>query len=184
MKYFLDTEFNEEVNPIEVISIGIVDEKDREFYAINHKYAEQDSPAWKTTHLWVQDNVKPIITLPDIQVNVIGDEDALKQAVREFTKRDSDPFAVQGYPEFWGYVADYDWFLLCRLFGSFEKAPSDWKPFCYDVKQYARHAGVKGLPTKFKPEHNALIDARWTKKAYEHVFTNASGRIHWPSNIP
>lgn len=55
MKYFLDTEFIEDGNKIDFISIALVDEHGREFYAVNEDcdYSKADP--------WVEENVlKPL----------------------------------------------------------------------------------------------------------------------------
>ena len=56
MKYFLDTEFIESVRTIDLISIGIVCEDGREFYA------ESWAIPWDKASGWVLDNVKPHLT--------------------------------------------------------------------------------------------------------------------------
>ena len=61
MKYFLDTEFIEDGKTIDLISIGIVCEDGREYYAIN-----KDCNLSKASD-WVQENV--INQLPDSFVN-------------------------------------------------------------------------------------------------------------------
>lgn len=55
MKYFLDTEFIEDGSTIDLISIALVDEHDRRFYAVNEDcdYSKADP--------WVEKNVlKPL----------------------------------------------------------------------------------------------------------------------------
>ena len=46
MKYFLDTEFIEKPGSIQLISIGIVDETGRTFYAENITFDERDANDW------------------------------------------------------------------------------------------------------------------------------------------
>lgn len=168
IKYFIDTEFNEEVDPIEIISLGVVAADGRELYVINHEYTA-GSPRWESTHPWVRQNVKPFMFIEGMPFE-IGGKDTMRNSLRNFVGDDLSP-------EFWGYFADYDWFLICRLFGSFDKMPKRWSSICYDVRQFQHHAGSGVLPAKLTPEHNALIDARWTKLAYEHCKNNAKGPI-------
>lgn len=169
MKYFLDTEFNEEVDPVEIISVGLVAEDGREFYAINTDYSEW-STRWETVNPWVLMNVRPIMVLEGVET-VFGDKTVLRDGVQAFVGMDPTP-------EFWAYFGAYDWFLICRLFSNFEKLPKTWYPICYDLKQYAKHLAVK-LPSKFSPEHNALVDARWTKHAFEMV-SKGPKEMKWP----
>jgi hypothetical protein len=70
-------------------------------------------------------------------------------------------------PEFWGYYADYDWVVLCQLFGTMMDLPKDWPMYCRDIKQLCDSLGNPKLPEQGRGEHHALTDARWTKKAWE-----------------
>lgn len=172
MKYFIDTEFNEETDPVGLISLGVVAEDGREFYAIDQQYQDWSS-LWQTTNTWVRKHVRPILMLDDVQP-VIGNKEVIRNALQTFIGRDSTP-------EFWGYFADYDWFLVCRLFGNFTKLPTNWPYLCYDVRQFQKHKGITNLPTKFTPEHNALIDARWTKHAFEYIQSRKTDKEpSWP----
>lgn len=38
-------------------------------------------------------------------------------------------------PTFYGYYADYDWVLLCSLFGAMMKLPKGFPMYCVDLKQ-------------------------------------------------
>ena len=175
MRYYFDTEFNENVEPIDIISIGIVAEDGREFYAVNqgyemgHRFAENpktrdDYPSLWSCNDWVKKNVFPHLYLgEENMVTRIGGLSFLKESVVEFVGPDPRP-------EFWAYYGTYDWYLLTRWFKGFENMPSKWPHVCYDLHQYARHLGAhRNLPPKLEPAHNALIDARWTKLAFEKV---------------
>jgi hypothetical protein len=177
VKYFLDTEFNEEPELIELISIGIVAEDGREFYAINHHYADLTTVQSKSCNEWVKANVLTKLYAPSDTPGYwpAGPKVEIRDGIKAFVGND-------GSPEFWAYYGDYDWFLVCRLFGKFEKMPRNWPNICFDIKQLARHVGVgnKGLPEKLEPEHNALIDARWTKHAYEFLTKGGNKEMKWP----
>lgn len=56
MKYFFDTEFIEKPCTIDLISIGMVCEDGREFYA------ESNEVDWTQAHPWVLNNVKDHLT--------------------------------------------------------------------------------------------------------------------------
>ena len=85
MKYFLDTEFNEEVDPIEMISIGVVAEDGREFYAINSEY-RTNSTRWETCHEWVRKNVKPHLVLSGYESRTLfGSKENIRDELRNFT---------------------------------------------------------------------------------------------------
>lgn len=180
MKYFIDTEFNENVHPIELISVGIVAENGREYYGLHDNYAKhaaylrgdgkkEDYPHLHSCNAWVKKNVLPYLHLTrDMRngdIRTIANSEGLKNAIALFV--DNDPF-----PEFWAYYGHYDWFLITQLFGSFMNLPKNWPHACYDILQFARHAGVsKTLPVKLEPQHNALVDAKWTMDAYNTILT-------------
>ena len=57
MKYFIDTEFREYPRSIELISIGIVTEDGKEYYAVSKDF--DLNKAWKNE--WLRENVFPSI---------------------------------------------------------------------------------------------------------------------------
>ncbi len=69
-------------------------------------------------------------------------------------------------PEFWAYYADYDWVVLCQLYGTMMDLPTEWPMYCRDVKQLCDDLGNPTLPKQTSTEHNALDDAIWTRAAW------------------
>jgi len=179
MKYWLDTEFIEDGKTIDLISIGIVAEDGREYYAqpIRSDYQRASD--------WVARNVYPYLQHFDLakhqrscpQYLATGrcsEEDCpwrnssyIQYEIRNFVDPDK-----HGKPEFWGYYADYDWVVLCQLFGTMMQLPKDWPMYCRDVKQLCDDLGNPKLPDQEDSEHHALADARWTKFAYEFLIKN------------
>lgn len=157
MKYFLDTEFIEagRGNPVTLISIGIVAEDERTFYAISSEFNADDASDW------VRKNVIPHL----------GDEP--RQTCAEITAGILQ-FIGDDTPEFWGYYADYEWVVLCQLFGTMINLPKGWPMFCRDIKQMAVELGNPRLPNHHHVEHNALGDARWNKLAWEWLTEKAA----------
>lgn len=161
MRYFLDTEFSERGSeyPLLLISVGIVAEDGREFYAIHSEFSPDDC------NLWVRDNV-----LPHLDLNDGWDRrcalDEMEAQLLQFCD-------VQKYgkPEFWGYYADYDWVVFCQIFGAMIHLPKGWPMYCRDIKQLCDDLGNPPLPQQGKGEHNALLDARWNKLAFEFLQT-------------
>jgi len=159
MKYFLDTEFIEagRNNPVTLISIGIVAEDGRSFYAISSEYNPDDA------NDWVKKNVLPHLNDIVLASTHLGRVPVatIAQGIRDFIGED--------IPEFWGYYADYDWVVLCQLFGRMIDLPKGWPMFCRDIKQVATDLGNPRLPKQNTVEHNALSDARWNKLTYEFL---------------
>ena len=160
MKYFLDTEFMESGHlfPVTLLSIGIVSEDGREFYAVN---AEADRTL---ANEWVKANVIPHLG-NDLRADQSKDywmrHVDIGHAVLDFVGNDK--------PEFWGYYADYDWVVFAQLFGKMIDLPKGWPMYCRDLKQWCDSVGKPQLPQQGKGEHNALSDARWNKEAYEFL---------------
>jgi hypothetical protein len=151
MRYFLDTEFIESGagSPVDLISIGIVAEDGREFYAVSSQFNPE------TANDWVKDNVLPHIAGQPQQTLA-----EIKTGIFEFVGDDK-------YPQFWGYYADYDWVVFCQIFGRMIDLPKGWPMYCRDIKQLCDDQGNPKLPKQSGAEHNALEDARWNQIAYE-----------------
>ncbi len=254
MKYFFDTEFHERIkNPLfgkkhhlmELISIGIVDEDGRTYYAVSSDFDLK--AAWKNE--WLRENVLHSIynELRDIQnENTMAQiwyshlwegftysslkvliswhgkkNDEIAAEIFNFVNPDlgfntssysnsdfRDPMspmslrfakhnvvAIKEYcyaqPEFYAYYADYDWVLLCSLFGNMMKLPPGFPMYCKDLKQYKDQAAMRAIyfadvvpatnsdriekvkthdkyPVN-KNNHNALADAQWNQKLYNFL---------------
>jgi hypothetical protein len=153
-KYFFDTEFMEDGEVIELLSLGLVSEDGREFYAED---AEAD---WSHANAWVQANVLPHLAGPGPYWMT------RKEIVAELV---AFVRGGGGTPEFWAYYGDYDWVVLCQLFGRMVDLPEGWPMFAMDVKQLAVTLGNPRLPEQTSVAHNALTDARWTRDAWRFL---------------
>ena len=147
MKYWLDTEFIARPFTIDLISIGVVAENGREFYA------ESNETDWSKASPWTLENVRP-------QLDGKGmSREYISYALRNFTDGDE-------HPVFWGYFPAYDWVALVWLFGGLEELPFHFPQLCLDIKQWAIELGDPELPHQKESRHHALADARWTKEAW------------------
>jgi len=170
MKYWLDTEFIEDGRTIDLISIGIVAEDGREFYAESVDVDLSKANAWVRdnviVHLWSQyiDKHQANIWSRDGGRGGFLSRADIASEVRRFCDPD-----VHGKPEFWGYYADYDWVVLCQLFGTMVDLPKRWPMYCRDIKQWADELGNPELPEQGKGEHHALADAKWNRQAWEFL---------------
>ena len=102
MKYWIDTEFIARPYTIDLISIGLVAEDGREFYA------ESSEVDWSKASLWTLEKVRPQLDGKGKRREEIG------CAVREFTDGDE-------HPVFWGYFPAYDWVAFNWLFGHMDE---------------------------------------------------------------
>ena len=168
MKYFYDTEFIEDGKTIDLISLGIISEDGREFYAISKEFQE------KKANQWVKENV--LTHLPPRRVNPQYDSPRVVEAsrawkTREEIKKDIIAFITEDSPEFWAYYADYDHVALCQLFGTMIDLPKGWPMYTRDIKQLCDNLGNPSLPIQDGEEHHALADAKWNKRAFEFLST-------------
>lgn len=153
MRYWFDTEFLEDGTTIKLISIGIVSEDGREFYAeSDHAHMLAD------TTDWLRQNVKPHLS---VRGSAGMPRDVLAQKVLAFVGQDK--------PELWAYYADYDWVALCQLFGTMMDLPKGWPRYCRDVKQLCDDLGNPKMPKQDATEHHALADAKWTRDAWKYL---------------
>ena len=150
MRIWFDTEFIEDGKTIDLISIGIVTEDHGELYMEN---AECDL---SRASPWVQENVVSHLEG--------GIRRLHRSKIAEMVQR-----LAGDKPEFWGYYADYDWVVLCQLFGTMMDLPKGWPMYCRDIKQLCDSLGNPKLPEQGKDEHHALADARWNRLAWEFL---------------
>jgi len=151
----MDTEFIESGpgKPIQLISIGIVSEDGRKYYAISREYNSADA------NQWVKVNVLPGVEL----------QSAVQPKTLAVIKEDILAFVGSEKPQFWGYYADYDWVVFCQIFGTMSELPQGWPMYCRDIKQLCDSVGDPVLPKQNSVEHNALNDAEWNKLAFDYL---------------
>ncbi|NCL73772.1 3'-5' exoribonuclease domain-containing protein [Rhodococcus sp. YH1] len=167
MKYFYDTEFLEDGRTIDLISIGIVAEDGREYYAVN---ADAD---WGriARHPWLVENVVS-------KLGVKRSERKSHDRIRDEVARFLDPFqpytnpALRGHrnvgaPELWAWYGAYDHICLAQLFGRMIDLPP-WIPmWTNDLRQEQHRLGDPKLPAQPAGLHNALDDARHLRVQYD-----------------
>lgn len=153
LRYFVDTEFLEDGRTIEPISVGIVAEDGREYYA--EFVLTNETLGRIVEHEWLMANVWPHL------VEEARPRDQIRDEVRAFCR-------PGGEPEFWALCGAYDWVLLNQLHGSMVDHPTSWPYWCNDLSQYALHLGVSRhrFPDQTSAEHHALADARWTASTW------------------
>lgn len=154
MKVFFDTEFIEDGRTIDLISIGLVREDGDELYLISNEFDESRACPW------VRENV-----LSHLPKTIDVPRHSRAEIARQVRL-----FVCDIKPEFWAYYADYDWVVLCQLFGRMIDLPSGWPKYCRDLKQLADDLGIK-LPKQIEDEHHALADARWVRDSYHRCIS-------------
>ncbi|MBN3946431.1 MAG: 3'-5' exoribonuclease [Nostoc sp. NMS7] len=112
MRYFIDLEFIENAKTIDLISIGIVAQDGREFYAVNEECN------FSKANYWVQENVIP--SLPVKNDPAWKTRDMIAFEVVAFIKQEPESelyhhtfgslcnLPMDEKPEFWGEWCAYD----------------------------------------------------------------------------
>jgi len=208
MKFFIDTEFheykktvsfifkaNQHFDTIDLISIGIIADSGKEYYAISKDF-DVDA-AWD--NLWLRDNVlrkiySQLVSMEGMYAKtyhpglmeftpkglswLLDSHGKTKEQIafdiKEFVSLNSDEQPI----EFVGYYSDYDWVVFCWLFGRMIDLPHGFPMFCIDTKQMLDE---RRLDQKWKDEvcpieneHDALEDAKWTRKLYHSIQSHKS----------
>lgn len=145
MRIWFDTEFIEDGKTIDLLSIGMIADDGRSYYA---EPAETDRSKASD---WVKANVIPHLRRPS------------KAIPRAQIAAEIVEFAGAS-PEFWAYFAAYDWVALCQLFGTMMDLPKGWPMYCRDFKQIVGD-GYSMPPSN--QDHHALADA--VQLRHEHL---------------
>ncbi len=155
MRYFLDTEHTDDGERFELVSIALVSDDDREYYAAVEGYDDSALTPWLVTHVLPQ--------LPPEGDSLWKPRSQIRDEVAAFVTGED--------VEFWAMCAWVDWSLLVRLFGHFEDTPDNWPMACWDLWQLEAELGLS--PEQRLPEpagvHNALVDARYHRRVYHHL---------------
>jgi hypothetical protein len=149
LRYFYDCEFIEDGVTIELVSIGVVDEEGREFYAVSTEFDPDRAGAW------VRQHVLPKLPPP-------GDP-----AWRSRARIRQDLMAFLGVNEsdrceleLWAWIAAYDHVALAQLWGAMPAMPRALPRFTRDLRQRWEDVGRPRLPQAPSDAHDALADAR------------------------
>ncbi len=178
MKIYYDTEFIEDGQTIELISIGLVADDGREYYAVRSEI-DQWTPEGSeklhkriSGHQWLMENVVPHLPLnkPPARTDnswiwsldrsslLVKPRWVIANEVREFILSVPDR-------ELWAWYAAYDHVALCQLWGPMIRLPDGIPMWTNDLKQEAQRLGNPEVPKQDAAgEHNALADARYNRE--------------------
>jgi hypothetical protein len=204
MRFYYDTEFLENGSTIELISIGIVAEDGREYYAVS-----SDMPVAEISkHDWLCKNVVPYLPVkePDAvrtavekrvkngqiynnlpgqglafaldYTNVLLKPDwVIANEVREFFAYQQAPSLGNNPVELWSWYGAYDHVALMQLWGPMNKRPPFLPMYTRDIQQEADRVSVTELPGHDQGiQHNALHDARYHKQLHDFVIEYEFGK--------
>lgn len=160
MRYFYDTEFIEDGLTIDLVSIGVVAEDGREYYAVSTGFDPDRAGAW------VRANVLPKLPSPSSQT--WRSRETIRDDLLNFFTEPGEDI------ELWAWIAAYDHVALCQLWGSMTALPRPIPRFTHELKQAWEAAGSPELPRQPGDNHDALADARHNLVKWK-VITGAAG---------
>lgn len=162
MKVFFDTEFTGLHKNTTLMSIGLVDENGRTFYAELSDY--------DPTQLddWIKENVVANFTGDNIRTKL-----TLKAELTEW-------LSAYDSVEMWSDCLAYDWVLFNDIWGHAFDIPKNVYYIPFDICTLMKIKGVdpdinredyayEGMPTPDTAKHNSLHDAWTIKRCYEKL---------------
>ncbi|MCU1587801.1 MAG: hypothetical protein JWN31_1294 [Frankiales bacterium] len=154
MRFFYDLEFGDTESVVTLVSIGVVAEDGREYYAVSSEFDPM------AVHPWVRDNVMP--QLPPAST---------------WKPRDTIAAELEGFfgsdPVWWAWYGAYDHVALCQLWGAMPSLPRAFPRFTLDVRQLWEHLGRPPMPAQTTGLHDAMHDARHAKARYDALAEKA-----------
>lgn len=182
-RYFLDCEFIDRGSMINLISIALVADDGREYYACSTDLDLSRLPKWHWEN--VMQHLPPFdfpkYPNPESAKRECywKSNDLIAREIQHFTDPGFGEQASNGVlgvlkipkVEFWAWYGSYDWVVLCSLFGKMIDIPKHFPYFVRDIRWLSEFYGVDRIPVP-KPEeqgkaHDALEDARWNREAFE-----------------
>lgn len=184
MKLFFDTEFTGLHKETTLISIGIVSEDGRKFYAEFSDYDKEQCDDWikdnVIKHMYVHAEKRNIIDFGTRSATVYGNKAYVKNILIDWINQFDEI-------QFVSDVCHYDFVLIIDLFGSAFDLPNNVNPACHDINQdIARHYGISEREAFDKSreeivaelcgqsvngrKHNSLYDAEVICAIYKEIF--------------
>lgn len=167
-RYFYDTEFIEDGVTIDPISIGIVSEDGRKYYALNIECDYSKANPWVWANVISKLPPRPTTLNPNDPSNFRWKTKIqIAEEIERFLLFDNKQ------PVLWAYYADYDHVLLCQLYGTMMELPEGFPMYTKDLKQVLDDLGNPRI-VKAVNEHHALADAEWVRDTYNYLKENYS----------
>ncbi len=149
MRFFYDCEFIEDGTTIDLVSIGVVGEDGREFYAVSTEFDPARAGSWVRTHV--------LPKLPSPADPAWRSRERIREELYEFL---TEPIRGRSEQmELWAWYAAYDHVALAQLWGAMPALPREIPRFTKDLRQLWDDRGRPSLPGA-EGRHDALVDAR------------------------
>lgn len=188
MKFFLDTEFIEGIHKpwfgrerhfIDLISIGIVAENGKSYYAICSEYDYSKASQWVKNNViiplytdTVHGDARNTYHFYDFHLFFGKKKKQIVEEIKEFVYANVNvqwmwnainqkvPEKVFDPIDFYAYFADYDWVALCGLFGTMMDLPMGFPMYCRDLKQMLDDVAMNSDKVDEAVEENASFRTR------------------------
>lgn len=160
-RYFYDCEFIEDGTTISLVSIGVVDETGREFYAVSTEFDPDLAIPWVRRHVLSQ--------LPSPADPAWRSRGQIRDDLMAFLLEPGLPV------ELWAWVAAYDHVALAQLWGDMRQLPRQLPRYTHELKQHWAMLGSPPLPAVPPDAHDALADARHNLAKW-NAMSQPSGR--------
>lgn len=162
-RVFLDTEFIEDGVTIDLVSIALVDDQGRDFYAISTEF----NPA--AANVWVRENV--LAKLPWERRAERGGPWRSRTEIAAGVLAFLAPTDNWDDLELWAYYGAYDHVALAQLWGPMIDLPKGVPMFTHELMQLWEDAGRPPKPPQPRDAHDALADARWNRALWTVCMT-------------
>ena len=146
MRFFYDCEFIEDGTTIDLVSIGVVDENGREFYAVSTEFDPDRAIEWVRRHV--------LDKLPSPSDPAWRSRARIRDDLLEFLTGPGESV------ELWAWMAGYDHVVLAQLWGDMRALPRAVPRFTHELRQRWEDAGSPPLPPAPPDQHDAIADAR------------------------
>lgn len=150
--YFINTEYIDLEQQMDLVSLALVAADGREFYAISTEFNPEHANTYVRT-----------VVLPLLEPRhhpAWMSRNQMRSALLAFIGKD--------IPTFWSWgAAPWDWMGMAQLFPLADRVPDGWSYTCFDVSLLAESLGLSlnpvdpSLPQLPTDVHHALADARW-----------------------
>ena len=168
--YVVDAEFIDGDLEIDLVSLAVVADDGREFYAVSNEF----DPS-RANH-FVATTVLPQLEAPGDPVWMSRQE--IKDGLLVFVGSTT--------PRFWSWGGlPYDWMVIAQLFGVDERMPDGWLSTGYDITLLVNRAGFSTdpldprLPQHTGAAHHALADAHWAQAVLHAIQRRSGARNGW-----
>jgi hypothetical protein len=173
VRVYYDTEFIDDGLTIQLLSIGMIREDGKTYYAVVNDLDLMLEAAYTSTNgeYWLRNNVLNSLPVtlqlenrvmpvdwnsghPDFEN--IKTQYEIHAEVRKFLADTSNL-------ELWAWYAAYDHVALAQIFGRMLNLPEDVPMWTNDLRQELHRLGNPRYPEQASGAHNALEDARWNR---------------------